>query len=147
TPSPRGGGRLHSSVHGSAMSEIFLALAPVFLIIVLGWGARAARILPDETWGAVNRFGYFVPYPAFLFSTVAGADLRAHEAGAFLAACLVGFIAMSAIALSTRFLFRKDGPAFTSVFQGAARWNGFVILAAGDKLYGAGGREMIALAF
>jgi predicted permease len=129
------------------MLDVFQALAPVFLIIALGWGARAARILPEETWGVVNRFGYFVPYPAFLFSTVAGADLQAREASAFVAACLAGFLIMAAIALSTRALFRKDGPAFTSVFQGASRWNGFVILAAGDRLYGAGGREMIALAF
>jgi predicted permease len=54
---------------------------------------------------------------------------------------------MAALALSSRLIFRKDGPAFTSVFQGATRWNGFVILAAGDALYGAGGGEMIALAF
>ncbi|MBL8552599.1 MAG: AEC family transporter [Hyphomonadaceae bacterium] len=129
------------------MPDIFQALAPIFIIIALGFAARAARIFPEETWGAVNRFGYFVPYPAFLFSTTAGADLHAHNAGPFLTACIAGFLAMAGIALSTRLLFRKDGPAFTSVFQGAARWNGFVILAAGDRLYGAGGRELIALAF
>jgi predicted permease len=129
------------------MSDVFFALAPIFLIIVLGYAVRAARVVSDDSWGAVNRFGYFVPYPAFLFSTCAGADLHAHNAGGFLTAALIGFVAMAGLALSTRLFFRKDGPAFTSVFQGASRWNGFVILAAGDSLYGPGGRELIALAF
>jgi predicted permease len=128
------------------VSNVFAALAPVFLLIALGWGARAARILPDETWGAVNRFGYFLPYPAFLFTTVARADLHANNAGPFLAACLCGFAAMAGLALSTR-LFFKNGPAFTSVFQGALRWNGFVILAGAASLYGPRGEELIALAF
>jgi predicted permease len=128
------------------VSDVFNALAPVFLLIALGWGARAARILPDEAWGAVNRFGYFLPYPAFLFTTVAGADLHANNAGPFLAACLSGFGAMVAIALAIRPLF-KNAPAYTSVFQGVVRWNGFVILAAANSLYGPRGEELIALAF
>ncbi|MGE0829112.1 MAG: AEC family transporter [Hyphomonadaceae bacterium] len=128
------------------MSTVLTALAPVFLIIAIGWGARQMRILSEETWGHVNRFGYLLPYPAFLFSTVAGADLHALGAGPFLIAVLGGFLFMAALALGTR-LFIKDGPAFTSVFQGAVRWNGFVILAAGDALFGPRGSELVALAF
>lgn len=128
------------------MNNVLVALAPVFLLIALGWSMRASRLLSEETFGAVNRFGYFVPYPAFLFTTVAGADLYSDDAAAFLGACVAGFAAMSALALATRIFFR-DGPAFTSVFQGSTRWNGFVILAAGDALFGPRGNEMIALAF
>jgi len=128
------------------MSDVLTALAPVFLLIAIGWGARASRLLTEETFGAVNRFGYFVPYPAFLFTTVAGADLYEAGAGLFIASCVTGFFVIAMLALSTR-LFFKDGPAFTSVFQGGLRWNGFVLLAASAALYGPHGDEMVALAF
>ncbi|MBI1188690.1 MAG: AEC family transporter [Alphaproteobacteria bacterium] len=128
------------------MTQILGALAPVFLLIVIGWAARASRLLSDETFAGVNRFGYFVPYPAFLFTTVAGADLYGTGAALFLATCITGFLLIAALALALRFAFR-DGPAFTSVYQGALRWNGFVVLAAAEPLYGPRGDELIALAF
>ncbi|MGE0044278.1 MAG: AEC family transporter [Hyphomonadaceae bacterium] len=129
------------------MLDVVVALAPVFILILIGWGARSARILPDEAWGAVNRFGYLVLYPAFLFTTVAGANLTSANAPAFLAAAITGFLIMAAFAFATRFFIRNDDPAFTSVFQGAVRWNGFALLAAADGLYGPGGAAMVALAF
>jgi hypothetical protein len=128
------------------MTQVLSALAPVFLLIVIGYAARASRLLSDETFAGVNRFGYFVPYPAFLFTTVAGADLYEAGAALFLAACITGFLAVAALALSLRLAF-KNGPAFTSVFQGSLRWNGFVVLAAAEPLYGPHGDELIALAF
>ncbi len=129
------------------MGDVLSALAPVFLLIVIGWGARRARFLPEEAWAGVNRFGYLVLYPAFLFTTIAGADLGAADAFSFVGATLSGFAAVGLLALLTRFVFRADGPAFTSVFQGALRWNGFALLAAADSLYGPGGAARIALAF
>ncbi len=39
-----------------------------------------------------------------------------------------------------------DGPAFTSVFQGAARWNTFVALALSSHLFGAKGVALMAIA-
>lgn len=128
------------------MDKVLAALAPVFLLIVLGWAVRASRLMPAETLGAVNRFGYFVLYPAFLFTTVASASLGSGEALLFLGAVLIGFLALVALTLLFRPLFR-DGPAYTSVFQGATRWNGFAILAAANEIFGPLGRPYIALAF
>ena len=45
---------------------------------------------------------------------------------------MAGFLAMMAMVLMLRPLFGADGPAFTSVFQGSVRWNGFVLLAAAN---------------
>jgi malonate transporter len=129
------------------VSGVVLALAPVFILIALGWGVRARGLASAEQFGVVNRFGYFVLYPAFLFSLVAGADFSAGESGEFVAAVLFGFLGVSAFALSLRLIFRKNGPAFTSVFQGAARWNGFSLLAAAPALYGPTGTTMIGIAF
>jgi malonate transporter and related proteins len=130
------------------MTTILSALAPVFLLIVIGWAARARGLVSMEAFGAVNRFGYFVLYPAFLFSTVAGAKVETADAGAFVAAVLLGFLTMCGLALLSKPAFKPDhGPAFTSFFQGVGRWNGFALLAAADSLFGPDGKGLLALAF
>jgi predicted permease len=130
------------------MTTILSALAPVFLLILIGWAARARGLVSMEAFGAVNRFGYFVLYPAFLFSTVAGAKVDAADAGPFVGAVLIGFLAMCGLALLFKPAFKPDqGPAFTSFFQAASRWNGFALLAAADSLFGPQGKGLLALAF
>lgn len=128
------------------MDKVIAALAPVFLLILLGWAVRAARLLPAEAIGAVNRFGYFVLYPAFLFTTISSASLGSPDALPFLGGVILAFLVVVALTLSLRGFF-QNGPAYTSVFQGATRWNGFAILAAAGDIWGPLGRPYIALAF
>jgi malonate transporter len=128
------------------MHSVLGELAPVFLLIALGYVVRAGRIVAPEAIGQVNRFAYFVLYPAFLFTLTSSVDLSGGDAGPFMLGLLAGFAVMMALALSLRFFF-KDGPAFTSVFQGTARWNGFVLLTAAPSLYGPAGPQLIGIAF
>lgn len=128
------------------MDRIFTALAPVFLLIALGWAVRASRLMSAEALGTVNRFGYFVLYPAFLFLTVTQADLDVSKAWPFIAGVMAAFLVVALLALLTRPL-AGTAPAFTSVFQGALRWNGFAILAAADGIFGPGARSLIGIIF
>ena len=66
------------------MAEVFGALVPTFILIALGYLVRAARIATAEQFGMVNRFGYFVLYPAFLFTLVSGANFAGADALPFL---------------------------------------------------------------
>ena len=129
------------------MAEVFGALLPTFILIALGYAARASRIVSAEQFGMVNRFGYLILYPAFLFTLVSSANFAGADAGPFLLAVLGGFLAVVAVALGLRAFFRGDDPAYTSVFQGGVRWNGFALLAAAAGLYGESGPELIGLAF
>jgi len=130
------------------VSNVVAELLPVFGLILIGWGVRASGIISSEGFGAVNRFGYFVLYPAFLFNLSSNADLGAGQAGRFILGLLLGFAVMFCIALALKPIFmRQDGPAFTSVLQGSVRWNGFVLLAAAPALYGAAGPHLIGIAF
>lgn len=129
------------------MAEVFGALAPTFILIALGHIVRAARIATAEQFGMVNRFGYFVLYPAFLFTLISGASFAGDDALPFLGGVLAGFAMLALLALGLRLVFSGDGPAYSSVFQGALRWNGFALLAAAPTLFGAQGAALIALAF
>jgi predicted permease len=129
------------------VSEVFGALLPTFILIALGYIVRATNIATAEQFGMVNRFGYFVLYPSFLFTLVSDANFAGRDAGPFLLALLIGFLSLVGLALMLRLVFRDDDPAYTSVFQGSVRWNGFALLAAAAGLYGEGGPELIGLAF
>ena len=130
------------------MIDALGALAPTFLLIALGYGVRAGGIVTAEAMGVVNRFGYFVLYPAFLFALVSDADFNARGTGAFLVGLAAGPTVLILLGLALRAPFRHDsGPAFTSVFQGSVRWNGFVLLAAAPSLYGEAGLDLIGIGF
>ncbi len=129
------------------MAEVFGALAPTFILIALGHIARAARIATAEQFGMVNRFGYFVLYPAFLFTLISGASFADNDALPFLGGVLAGFAMLALLAFGLRLVFSGDGAAYSSVFQGALRWNGFALLAAAPNLFGAQGTALIGLAF
>ncbi|MGE0531646.1 MAG: AEC family transporter [Hyphomonadaceae bacterium] len=129
------------------MADVFGALVPTFILITLGYIVRAARIATAEQFGMVNRFGYFVLYPAFLFTLVSGANFAGANALPFLGGVMGGFLTLVLAALALRLVFRGDGPAYTSVFQGSVRWNGFALLAAATALFGPEGQQLIGLAF
>jgi len=128
------------------VADVFGAIVPTFILIALGYIVRAARVASAEQFGMVNRFGYFVLYPAFLFTLISHASFSGAETLPFLGAVIGGFLCVVLIALALRPLF-KDGPAYTSVFQGGVRWNGFALLAAAPALYGPQGSSLIGLAF
>jgi hypothetical protein len=131
------------------MSATLAAVAPVFAVIGLGFAARSLRMVPQEAWGAVNTFGYLILMPSFLFTTVATAQFQGPDTATYLGVIMAGFALTALLALAWRLVFRGqgDGPAFTSVYQGSFRWNGFVLLAASDALYGPEGTALIALGF
>jgi malonate transporter len=129
------------------MAEVFGALVPTFILITLGYLVRAGRIATAEQFGMVNRFGYFVLYPAFLFTLVSTANFAGDDALPFLGGVMGGFLTVALLALALRLVFGGDGPAYTSVFQGSVRWNGFALLAAATALFGPEGQQLIGLAF
>jgi malonate transporter and related proteins len=129
------------------MTSALAAILPVFGVIGIGFVAKHLKVVPDSAWPSVNSFGYWMLYPAFLFSTVASADFSGPETLSFLGCLILGFALAAVWGLSLRLVFKQNGPAFTSLFQGSVRWNGFVILAAAPALYGPQGTALVALGF
>ncbi|MEQ8404411.1 MAG: AEC family transporter [Oceanicaulis sp.] len=128
------------------MSAVAAALIPIFGVIALGWGLRKTRLVRVELWPGINRLSYQALLPALLFSTISTAEIEGAQVGAFLSAATLAFLAMGAIALAFKAL-PVDGPAFTSLFQGGVRWNGFVLLALTGAAYGPEGAALTALVF
>lgn len=132
------------------MIVIFESILPVFLLIVAGNLMRRTPFLSAEGWLGLERISYWVLYPALLFVTVLRADFGGVKLDAVLATLLAAIAIMAAVVLASWPLWRRSGGAtrgeFSSMFQTAIRWNGFIALAVAQKIFPPAGAAVVALA-
>lgn len=131
------------------MAIVLGALAPVFLLIVLGFALKRGLMRLDTQWHGLERLTYYVLFPALLIETLVKADLSKVPVAGVGGALLLSALLMSLLCLGLRPLLSRlavDGPAFTSIFQGAIRWQTFVALAVSANLYGDTGLALASVA-
>lgn len=129
------------------MIAVYGALIPVFLLIALGAVLKRADFPGDAAMAGIERLTYFVLFPAFLFHALASADFTGYEVAPLTIALLGAVGTMAAVLVALRRLLNVTGPQYSSVFQGAIRWNGFVAVATLQGLYGGTGVTLAAVAF
>ena len=122
-------------------------LWPIAGAIAVGWSLRRTGLVPAALWVGVTRLSYQALLPALLFVTIARADTAGLPAGRFLLALAVGFLVMAGFAALAGRLVPMSGPAFTSVFQGGLRINGFVVFALAQASFPPDGVALVALMF
>ncbi|MCW8908412.1 MAG: AEC family transporter [Sedimenticola sp.] len=131
------------------MIAVFNALIPVIAIILLGMLLRRSRLFTDESWLGFENLCYFVLFPALLIKTLATARIESAELLLFSAMVLFAIFGMSLLLLLFQPLMRRwlkiGGPAFSSLFQGATRWHGFIALSIVGLLYGDAGVAYMAI--
>ena len=130
------------------MLAIFETILPVFLLVVLGALLKRWRQIDRDMWNGLEQLGFFVLFPALLFITLAKAEFSGIDAGA-IALGSIGSVTLIALLLILSWpLFRAaqvSGASYTTVFQTSTRWNAFIALAIGEKLYGAESLALVAL--
>jgi predicted permease len=122
------------------MTPIASALIPVFLVILIGWALRTSKLLPDAHWASIDHLTYYVLFPALIIKSLGTADLSDTPVIPIAATMMVAIITMSALLFFSRPPLQKllglTPAGYTSLFQGATRWNTFVALAIIAALYG-----------
>ena len=115
------------------MTSVFLALLPVFIVILVGFGLRRLQVIRDEQWGALDQVCYFVLFPAIIFKEIAAADFSSVPVVGMALAMVMAVLAMFALLLifhrPIMVTLKIDGPQFTSLVQGASRWHTFIAFA------------------
>jgi malonate transporter len=131
------------------MGVVIAALLPVFLLIVLGFALKRSLLRLETQWHGLERLTYYVLFPVLLVQTLARADLSKVPIAGVGGALLLSALLMSLWCLALRPLlvrYEVDGPAFTSIFQGAIRWQTYVALAVSGNLYGDAGLALASVA-
>src|ERR1700761_6542224 len=131
------------------MAIVLAALLPVFLLIVFGTVLKKTLMPLETQWQGLERLTYYVLFPALLVQTLVKADLSKVPVAGVGGALLLSALLVSAICLALWPLLARsavDGPAFTSIFQGATRWQTYVALAVSGNLYGDTGLALASVA-
>src|SRR5215203_6088774 len=129
------------------MAVVVAALLPVFLLIVLGFILKRSLLRLETQWHGLERLTYYVLFPMLLIQTLVKADLTKVPVAGVGGALLISALLMSLLCLALRPLLARcaiDGPAFTSIFQGATRWQTYVALSVPGSLFGNLGLAIIA---
>ena len=128
------------------MLSVFLSIAPIFALIVLGHLLRRGGIPNVEFWNLNDRLVYWVLLPALLFYKTSTLNLTPELVGSY-ATVILGalFCAMVFSLVATR-LLRMPGLIASSVLQGSTRHNMFIALAVAERMYGGDGLALAVLA-
>ena len=128
------------------MTAIVSALAPVFLLVALGYGLKRTGIPGEGFWPPAEKLTYYVLLPALLLDSLAAAPLGGLAVLPAALALSSAVLVISGITLGIRPWLKIGGPAFSSVFQGTIRPNSYVGIAAALALYGSAGVTLTAIA-
>ncbi len=121
----------------AVLTLILLKIAPIFLVLLLGYLAFALRWVDDSFIGSANRLVFYVAMPALVFLNTAGADFSSglpwreilSFATAMILTTIAGYLVGGALRLSD--------PQKASFVQGALRGNFAIIgLAVLDQILG-----------
>jgi len=127
------------------MLSILSALAPVFLLILLGYALRRSGWFGAGFWGDVDRLVFYILFPAFLVIRIGTADFGGLRLGPMALGVAAGLCAMAMLAFVLKPVLRLDGPGFGAAFQGCMRPNIYVGFAAADALFGLEGGILAAI--
>lgn len=118
-----------------------LAIAPIFVMILLGYGLRRGGIPSTEFWNLNDRLVYWVLMPALFFVKISAADVFSGRVGLFAGVLYAGFFASVVLGLLLGRLAGWSVPMRISTLQGSVRFNTFIGLAVAEAIWGAGGLE------
>jgi hypothetical protein len=126
------------------------AIAPIFLIIATGFILFKTRLVDETVWSAVEHICFYLLLPFLIIRTLSRAHLGSVPILDFMTVLVVAILGMAAIlVLIQAFVWKRfpqSGPSFSSIFQGATRFHGFVAIAVIGPLYGDAGVTLAALA-
>jgi len=132
------------------MLPVFESSLPIFLLILAGVALRRLPITNDAGWNGVEQIAYWFLYPVLVFVTILNADFSGLALDAMLLTLVLGVAIMAALTLGLWPMLRNSGTVaaseFSSVFQTALRWNGFMALAIAQSLFPPEAAAVVALA-
>jgi len=129
------------------MVAILNSLIPVFIVIAMGFAMKRYGFPGEAIWEPLDQLNYYVLFPALLAHTLAVADLASFDVWPMAGALAAGLMSMVVLLMVVQRFAPVSGSEFSSIFQGAVRWNSYVALAAIAALYGREGVTLAAVSF
>lgn len=128
--------------------DLALLVLPVFLTILCGYGLAVSGGLPADQWTGVEVMSFRLLIPAVLIGAIAESDLEMSRFGPLIAMLVLTLVILGVLMFLLRLILpqcRMDDASFTTLFQSATRWNGFIGLALAEQIAGQEGILLIAV--
>lgn len=127
------------------MQNIITTLLPIFMLISLGYIFKRVSFPSLEFWPMMDRFTYYVLFPSLLIYKLSTANLNSINSFDVVITALISLVLMLLLTLLLGRFKHIENKAFTSVIQGAIRFNTYVFLALVDSLLGDSGLIIAAV--
>ena len=128
------------------MFSIVTAILPVFLLIFLGSWLQSRGFPGNGFWQPAERLTYRIFFPALIVTTLSGADLAGLSVLPMAGALIAAILLMAGGMVAVQRFWGVDGPAFTSMVQGAVRMNVYICLSIAGAVWGSAGLTVAAIA-
>jgi len=125
---------------------VLVTLAPIFLVILAGYGLRMRLITAPAFWDGAEKLTYYLFLPALLVSGIAKTELHAIPLSDMALGLAGGTLLTALCARLARPILGADGAAYSSMFQGSIRCGAYVSIATAFVLLGDNGVALIAVA-
>lgn len=122
------------------------ALVPIALLIALGTGLRRVLLAQEVFWSQAERLCYYLLLPCLLFHGLVTTRFDGVPVGPMAAVLCLSTVAVAAVLVAARRFVPGDDAAFTSIFQGAIRFNNYVGVSAAIAIIGPAGAALAAMA-
>ena len=126
------------------MYSVFCNVLPIFLIALIGSFIRKKWLISDEFWRGLEKLSFYLLFPAVLFSSVYRLELTSSEFFRLVAALIISNLIVSVLTIYHQTKENYDKTQFTSLFQGATRYNSYIFFALSAALFGESGLSVVA---
>ena len=127
------------------MTHIFIALIPIFSLIMIGYFFKRIKFPSYEFWPHADKLTYYILMPSLLIYKLSTASLDSLNSIDYILTALISiFIVLLILMLLNKF-FDFDEASFTSIVQGGIRFNTYVFLAIVDAVLGDNGIILAAI--
>lgn len=118
------------------MLTILSALIPVFSLIIIGYLFKKIKFPSADFWPMADKLTYYILMPSLLIYKLSSANFSNIKSFDFILTPMISiFIILLFLFILSKFVFIK-ADIFTSVIQGAIRFNTYIFLALSNSLFG-----------
>ena len=128
----------------STMYSVFYNVLPIFLIALLGSVIRRKWLTSSEFWRGLEKLSFYILFPNVLFEYSAKVDLNSSEFLRLTIALMTSILIIAVMLILYQIKRPHSGVQFTSIFQGATRYNNYIFFALGAALFGIEGITIVA---
>lgn len=126
------------------MYSVFCNVLPIVLIALIGSFIRKKWLISDEFWRGLEKLSFYILFPAVLFGSTYRLELAATQFFRLVIALVISNLIISGLAIYHQTKENYDKAQFTSLFQGATRYNNYIFFALSSALFGENGLSVVA---